>query len=48
MMAPAASWPAPEVPELLLSTSKGGTNPKVPACLSAEVPAYGNSNFQLQ
>lgn len=33
MMATAASWPAPGVPELLLSTSKGGTNPNAPARL---------------
>lgn len=32
MTATAASWPAPGVPEQLLSTSKGGTNPKAPAC----------------
>ena len=31
--APVASWLPPGVPELLLSTSKGGTNPKAPARL---------------
>jgi len=32
-MVTAASWSAPRAPGLLLSTSKGGTNPKPPACL---------------
>lgn len=45
MMAAAASWPAPGVPELLLSTSKGGTNPKAPARLVSRGTSLWEKQF---
>ena len=44
MTATAISWLAPGVPELLLSASEGGTNPKAPARLVSG----GTSLWEMQ
>lgn len=44
MMVTDTSWLAPGVPKLLLTTSKGGTYPKAPACLVSG----GTSLWEMQ